>query len=152
MCVCVCVCVNICGVFLFPPPLVWFVLGERARGGVCFSVSLSRLTFARTSALWRAAAVLRVCRQVHHGWGGLSLSRSLSLSLYVSLSVSPLVLLTHLAPPLTYYYCSVIYLHKHQNIVVDFFFFFYGVEVIFLYPGRPNCSQLMAILIFLFFC
>lgn len=66
VCACATVPVYVCfslistGVFVF-----------RVSCGVCFS--LSTLTFARTSAVWRAAAVLRVYRQVH-GWVGVYLS------------------------------------------------------------------------------
>lgn len=81
---CVSTSVCVCVFFLSLASTGVFVLGESACGGVCFSMSLSTLTFAHTSTLWRAAAVLRVCRQVHE-WGVVSFPLSVCLSLYLSL-------------------------------------------------------------------
>lgn len=76
---CVWLYVNICVwvffvVVVFVPVLVCVCM--------CVFPCLSGLTFAHTSALWRAAAALWFCRQVH-GWVGVSIS--VCLSLYLSL-------------------------------------------------------------------
>ena len=127
MCVCVCVCQHLWCFSFSPSSRLVCTRGEGTRRCVFFRVSQSPHLCSHKCSLESCGSLAGL--QTGASWVGgslsLALSLSLSLSLYVSLSVSPLVLLTHLAPPLTYYYCSVIYLHKHQNIVVDFFFFFF---------------------------
>lgn len=133
VCMLLFICVNICGVF--SSCLDWCV----GTWGECLCVfsCLCTLTFAQSRALWGAAAVLWVFKQVH-GWGvgcgGVSLFFSFSLCLYLSLP--------SLCCPCT---------SRHRWDIIALWFICInirilwqilpGVEVIFLTSGRTNSYQ-----------
>lgn len=102
------------GVFflLFFLCLDWcvFVLGVSVSGAVCFSVCLSVTSPLLTQVL--SGELQQSCGSADRCMGGGGGGISVCLSLYLSLPLS-------LSPPLRYY-CTVIYLHKLQNIVAGF--------------------------------